>query len=166
MLFRSMILVAGREFTNSGLPFQILIWAVGIIFLTHLTTYAIIALGKQKRMIKFYAAAAVLAVVGYLVFIPRYSYLAAASVTVLVEGFMLAATLYLLRKTIGLRINLLVFGKAMLAAVMMGFLLTFFLNWNVVLLVVIGAVVYPGILWGIRGFDKKLILEFKNKEKG
>lgn len=157
------ILIAGNAFINSALIFQILIWAVGIIFLTHLTTYTIIAMGRQKQMIKFYVVAAILAVMGYLIFIPIYSYLAAAVVTVLVEGFMLIATIYLLKKYIGLRTNLLIFGKAMLAAVVMGFLLSWWLNWNVVLLVIIGAIVYLGVLWLIKGIDKNLIKEFVRK---
>ena len=114
-------------------------------------------------MIKFFIIAAVLAVTGYVIFIPIYSYLAAAVVTVLVEGFMLIATIYLLKKYLGLRINLLIFGKAMLAAVVMGFLLSWWVEWNVVLLVIMGAIVYLGVLWLIKGIDKNLIQEFISK---
>ncbi len=144
-------LIAGAEFRSSALVLQILIWAVGIIFLTHLTTYAIIAIGKQRQIIKFYLFAAVMAVVGYVWLIPKFVYLAAAGVTIVVEGFMLIATLYLLYKYVELRLNLLVFGKSMLAAVMMGFILTFWINYNVVLLIIFGAVAYFVILWLIKG---------------
>jgi len=135
---------------------------VAIIFLTHLTTYSIIALGRQKQMIKFYSLAAALAVAGYLWLIPKYSYLAAAGVTVFVEGFMLLATIYLLKKHFALQVDLSVFGKAMLSAVGMGLMLTFVINWNVLILLIIGAVAYFGFLWLNGGISKKLIKEFTN----
>jgi len=155
------VLVAGKEFVNSALVLQILIWAVGIIFLTHLTTYSIIALGKQKSMIKFYVVAAILALTAYLIFIPQYAYLAAATITVLVELFMLMATIYLLKKVVGLKINLLVFTKALVAAVVMGFCLFYIINLNVIILVLLGAGIYLGTLYIIGGVDKKVIKELK-----
>lgn len=158
------VLIAGSEFVNSGMVFQILIWAVGIIFLTHLTTYSIISLGRQKEMIKFYIIAAVLAVAGYVILIPSYSYLAAAWVTVGVELFMLLATVYLLKKYVQLGMSLVVFGKAMLASVIMGFLLSFWLQWNVIILVIVGMVAYLGILWLTGGIDKNLAKGWINKK--
>lgn len=158
-----MIFIAGEDFARSGTVLQILIFAVGMIFLTHLTTYAIIAIGRQKNMIKFYVIAAILAVLGYVIFIPIYAYFAAAVITLAVEGFMLAATLYLLKKSIGIRINTIIFGKAMLAAVLMGYLLLFLLGINVILLVIIGALVYLGILWLTGGINKNILKELKNK---
>ncbi|PIP75851.1 hypothetical protein COW86_01410, partial [Candidatus Kuenenbacteria bacterium CG22_combo_CG10-13_8_21_14_all_39_9] len=158
-----MIFIAGEDFARSGTVLQILIFAVGMIFLTHLTTYAIIAIGRQKNMIKFYVIAAILAVLGYVIFIPIYAYFAAAVITLAVEGFMLAATLYLLKKSIGIRINTIIFGKAMLAAVIMGYLLLFLLGINVILLVIIGALVYLGILWLTGGINKNILKELKNK---
>ncbi len=156
-----MIFIAGEDFARSGALLQILIFAVGMIFLTHLTTYSIIAIGRQKNMIKFYVIAAVLAVLGYVIFIPVYAYFAAAVITLAVEGFMLAATLYLLKKSITIRINVIIFSKAMLAAVLMGYLLLYLLGMNVILLVIIGAIAYLGILWLIGGINKKIIEEFK-----
>jgi O-antigen/teichoic acid export membrane protein len=156
-----MVLIAGHAFAASGIPFQILIFAVGIIFLTHLTTYAIIALGKQKKMIKYYALAAVLALIGYLILIPKYSYLGAAGMTLGVELFMLIATLYLLKREILIKINLVVFGRAMLSAVVMGFMLTFLLNFNIILLIIAGAIVYLGLIWIFNGINKEMLSEFK-----
>ncbi len=163
-----MILVAGQAFVKSALVLQILIWAVGIIFLTHLTTYTIIALGQQRKMIKFYIMAAVLAVAAYLIFIPRYAYVGAATITVLVEFFMLITTLYVLRKRINLKISLLIFSKAMLAALVMGLVLFYLINLNIVLLILIGIGVYLGILYLIGGINRKMIKELnivKNKVK-
>jgi len=154
-----MVLIAGQEFAISSLPLQILIWAVGIIFLTHLTTYTIIALGQQKRMIKFYVSAAILAVTAYLIFIPQYSYIAAATITVAVELFMLITTIYLLKKVVTLKISLMVFAKALLSAIIMGTCLLFIINLNVILLILIGIIIYLGVLYLLGGVDKKMIQE-------
>jgi len=69
----------------------------------------------------------------------------------------------LLKKSIGIRINTIIFGKAMLAAVLMGYLLLFLLGINVILLVIIGALVYLGILWLTGGINKNILKELKNK---
>ncbi len=154
-------LIVGREFVVSAGVLQVLIWAVGMIFLTHLTTYSIIALGKQKQMIKFYVLAAGIALIGYVVFIPRYVYWAAAVITVLVEGFMLAATFYLLFKTSRIKVNLNNSFKAGLASVMMGLVLFWLPDWNLFGLIAIGGVVYLFVLYILGGLDKNIIRVLK-----
>ncbi|MFH1890463.1 MAG: flippase [Candidatus Kuenenbacteria bacterium] len=152
------VLVAGSQFAVSAPVFQILIWAAAIIFITHLTTYSIIAIGKQKKMIKFYLVAATLAVAGYIFLIPRYSYFAAAWTTVGIEFFMLISTIFILKKYSCIKINLKIFGKAMLASVIMGFILNWLRDFNVVLLVVLGGMIYFGILVLIKGVDRRFIV--------
>lgn len=158
------VLVVGEAFIESAEVLKILIWAVGIIFLTHLTTYSVIALGKQKQMIKFYMVAAGLAVTGYLIFIPIYVYLGAAMITVLVEAFMLAATLYLLHRLVNLKINLNMFYKALIAAIIMGLVLNWLINWNLLVLILLGGVVYLLVLWLMGGINKELFLNLVNKD--
>ena len=157
------LLVAGPAFGASAVIFQILIWAAAIIFITHLTTYTIIALGRQKQMIKYYLIAAAAAVAGYLILIPKYSYLAAAGVTVGVELFMLIATFILLKKYAQLRLDLRPFGKAMLSAVMMGLGLTYIINWPVVISVILGGVIYVVVLFLIKGIDIEEIKKWRKR---
>jgi len=45
----------------------------------------------------------------------------------------------------------------------MGYLLLFLLGINVILLVIIGALVYLGILWLTGGINKNILKELKNK---
>lgn len=158
------ILVAGVNFDISASVFQILIWATAIIFITHLTTYTIIAIGKQKAMIKYYLLAAILAVAGYIILIPRYSYFAAAWVTVGVEFFMALATFYLIKKYTDLKINFRPFGKAMLAAVIMGYILNYLRDWNVIVLIILGAIIYFIIIFFTRTIDRGFIKNLKSPE--
>ncbi|KKS43260.1 hypothetical protein A3H03_02200 [Candidatus Kuenenbacteria bacterium RIFCSPLOWO2_12_FULL_42_13] len=156
--------VAGQEFAQSAPILQILIWATGIIFLSHLTTYALIALNKQKEMIKYYILAAVLAVAGYLFFIPSYSYFAAAVITVLVEFFMLITTTVLLRRNMAIGVDLKLLGKAALATLVMGMVLWFFRDVNVVILAIVGAGVYLLMLYLLKGMDREVMREMVGRE--
>lgn len=81
-----MALIAGEEFRDSGLILQLLIWASGIIFFNAVFAHAIVALNKQKQTIWAYGITAILGVIGYLVFIPRFGALGAAAMTVVTEG--------------------------------------------------------------------------------
>ncbi len=150
-------LVAGSQFSISAGVFKILIWATAIIFITHLTTYSIIAMGKQKKMIKYYLSAATLAVFLYVILIPKYSYFAAAWVTVGVELLMLVSTIYVLKKYSKIKINLKIFGKAMLAAVIMGFVLNYLYHLNVILLILLGALIYLIMLYALGGINKAML---------
>jgi O-antigen/teichoic acid export membrane protein len=67
-------LIGGAEFDVSARVLRILIVATGVIFISSLFTYAILAIGKQRVMIKYYLFTAIIAVAAYLYFIPRYTY--------------------------------------------------------------------------------------------
>ncbi|NMC51388.1 flippase [Candidatus Kuenenbacteria bacterium] len=151
------VLLAGESFAAAGTILKILIWATGIIFLSHLTTYAIIAIGRQKQMIKYYLSAAVIALVLYIILIPKYAYFGAAGVTVGVELFMLMATMILLGKATGLKINLMIFGKAFLAAMVMGMALWLASGWHIVLSIPLGIIIYLIVMFLAGGIDRNLL---------
>ncbi|MBU4205153.1 flippase [Patescibacteria group bacterium] len=69
-----MTLVAGPDFSGSGKILQILILAAGMIFLGNMLAHAIIAIEKQKAVIKAYLFTAVTSVIGYLLLIPLFSF--------------------------------------------------------------------------------------------
>lgn len=76
------LLVAGQGYEPAGDVLRILICATGIIFLGSVFTQAIVPVNQQKQMIKYYAISAVFAISLYIIFIPIYSYYAAALITV------------------------------------------------------------------------------------
>lgn len=89
-----MVLIAGEKFIASGSVLKILIIVIGAIFIGCIFSHAIIAVNKQKCLIKAYVFAGVIALIGYLIFIPRYSYVGAAWVTIFIELFIAGATGY------------------------------------------------------------------------
>ncbi|MCI0479232.1 flippase [Candidatus Uhrbacteria bacterium] len=95
---RGMVLVAGPDFAASGDVLRILILAVGAIFFGTVSSYAIVALDAQRRMLRIYAAVAAATLVGYVLFIPTYGLWAAAWLTVFSETCIaVAATVMTLR---------------------------------------------------------------------
>lgn len=77
-----MTLVAGSSFAESGALLKLLILATGAIFFGSLFGHLINIIHEQKKMLIGYFAVACLAVICYVLFIPRFGYWAAAGITI------------------------------------------------------------------------------------
>ncbi len=160
-----MILMAGPEFAISGDILKILLLATGAIFIAGSFGYVVVALEKQKQMIKFYVVNAILSIIGYLIFIPKYSYWGAAWMTVFTEAFILATASYVMYKNLHFLPKLKLFGKAIIASLIMAIPLYVFDNLNFLISVCLGVLVYFTALYFLKGFDKKAILEIVRVKK-
>ena len=79
-------ILGGADFVRDAAPVLVILsFAVGIIFFGNLGGNAIIALGIQRRGMWIYGAGAVFNIIANIIFIPRYSYTAAAWTTVATE---------------------------------------------------------------------------------
>jgi len=154
-----MILMAGSDFFISGQIIKILLLATGAIFISGLFGYAVVALEQQKKMIKFYALNAIISVIGYLIFIPRYSYWGAAWMTVFSEVFILVTAAYILRQQLKFLPKLNIAGKAVIASLIMAVPLYLFPDLNFLAALIMGALVYFAALYLVKGFDQKMVLE-------
>jgi O-antigen/teichoic acid export membrane protein len=160
---RVMTLVAGQDFAASGPVLQILIMAASIIFLGSMFTHGIIAINKQKNIIGAYAFTGITAVIGYLIFIPRYSYFGAAWVTIYSELIIVLASFYLIWKYTKFLPSLKVFLKSLLASGFMGISIYFFLDLNLFLVLSLAIIIYLVALYIIKGVSKQDILDLMNK---
>lgn len=152
-----MIFVAGPEFALSGAVLKVIIFAAGIIYLSALFGYTIVACEMQKKMIKFYLIDALISIPLYLIFIPRYSYWAAAIITILTELFILLSSYYLIRKNLSLKLNFRVFLKSVIASIVMAGLLANLPNIHLLNLVIIGLFVYGLVIYLLKGVEKDLL---------
>jgi len=92
------VLVAGPDFKEAGDIFRLLILAIAAIFLGNMMAHAIIAVKKQKKVIWIYIFTSVTSLVGYLWFIPRFSYFGAAAVTIYSEtAIAILSTIFICR---------------------------------------------------------------------
>lgn len=135
--------MAGAQFVESAKILPLLILATGIIFIAHLSTFTVVTLNKQKQMMKYYIIAAIAALVLYFIFIPHYSYWAAATVTVLVEFFILVTSWQMVKKETHMRINFINNLKALLASLIMAAAI-WLANFSLLPSVILGILVYAG----------------------
>src|SRR4030042_859562 len=94
------VLIGGAQFAASAPVLQLLSFAIGLIFLGNLFGHSIIALNKQKTGAWIYFGGMLFNVIANLIFIPKYSYLGAASTTVATELLVTILMIWLIYKTI------------------------------------------------------------------
>ncbi len=154
-----MSLLGGSEFIVSAPVLRILVVATGAIFLGTLFTYLVVAVDKQKTMLWGYGLIALSSLGLYLYFIPKYSYWAAAWITVYSEIMILIVAMLIVLLTAKVMINLKIVLKSLLAGGAMGLLLYYLADYNLFFLILSGAVVYFIVLYLVKGISKKEIKE-------
>lgn len=156
---RIIVLVAGPEYTAAGLPLALLSVAVFGVYLGAVFGHTAVAINKQKQTIWIYASDAVITLIGYLIFIPRFGMTGAALMTVFSElyaGFFLFLTI---RHYTQERLQMKTFGKILFASVVMSVVLFALRDLHIILLVLLGALVYGVVLVAIRGISKETLRE-------
>ena len=150
-----MTLVAGENFVAAGAVLKILILAIGFIFAGCLISHAVIALDKQKNTIGAYIFTAVTALIGYLIFIPQYSYYGAAWVTVYSEFAIAAFSLYIVIKYSGFRPDLSIFVKSLAASLVMGLGVYLLMGKiNLVFIILLAGLIYLISLFLFKGISQ------------
>jgi O-antigen/teichoic acid export membrane protein len=84
----------GPEFAKADIPFRILILSLPIFFITSLVQWILIAKGKLKFLLYAYLLSAVLNIILNAIFIPQFSYIASAVITLVSEAFILMLLLF------------------------------------------------------------------------
>lgn len=150
------LLLGGAEFSAASLPIKILMTATFFVFLGNLFGNVIIALDKQKKMVYVYGLGVFISTVFNLIFIPRYSYLATSYVTLLTEAVVNSIMFFIIIKEIKYWPLDGIFLKASFASFIMGASLIYFnfLNWNLFVLILIGAAIYAAALFLFGGITK------------
>jgi O-antigen/teichoic acid export membrane protein len=104
-------IVAGPQFAGSVEALQILSLALVVSYFNHLNGYMLVALGKQWYSFIIAVGALTINVTLNWLFIPLFSYRAAAFITFLTEGSIVMATIIILHRLIGLTPRLSDFPK-------------------------------------------------------
>ncbi|MFA7087940.1 MAG: flippase [Patescibacteria group bacterium] len=154
-------LIAGKDFGEAGVILQILIFAVAAIFIGTMFSYAVIAMDKQKRMIKFYAFTSITALAGYLILIPRFSYFGAAAITVYSEALIAvcaAVCLYKYNRWLpSMQTSLKVFASSIIMGIFLYFLPKTMQETGILLLLSISgaSIIYFSSLYLLGGIKKE-----------
>lgn len=159
-----MYLVSGPGFAPAGSILKILIIAVGFIFFSCFFSYTMISFDQQRKLITAYLITAIASLVLYFILIPKFSYYAAAWITVFSEVLISLLAWWVMRRSSNLRISFNRFFKALIASLMMGGLLILCSSLaettiGLLLIIVIGTITYFITLFLVKGISKQDIIE-------
>ncbi len=164
-----MQLVAGNTFdyTASGNMLRILSIAVFGVYLGAIFGHMAVAINKQKQTLWIYISNAILTLIGYLIFIPRYGTYGAAWMTVFSELYTGLLLWFIIRRYTKEKIIPTTGVKLLFSGLVMGGVLFLFQDLHVMLLVPVGMVIYGFFALGFGAVSKETIKEvigIKNNE--
>lgn len=162
-----------ENFYGSDMALQILIFALLFQFLNILFAFILIALDKQTKLLYINGACVIFNIITNLIFIPIYGFRGAAVTSVLSELFILIATFLTARHYLKFTISIKNTAKILLSAATMGlsiyilqpFTYTYIQNWNILLLIPLGMVIYVAMLFVTRTIDKNMLALLKKGEE-
>jgi len=136
-----MRLLAGPDFFAAGPILRLLIFAAGAVYLGVIFSHAIIALEKQKQTIWAYVFVAITALIGYLIFIPKYSYFGAATVTIYSETAIATLIFFITYQYTKFVPNFIIVAKSLSACATMALFL-YLTNLNLVITLSLAVLIY------------------------
>ena len=154
-------LLGGEEFLPHGaIALQIVIWSIPFGWLNSVTNYVLIALGLERLQPRAFAVAVAFNIIANIIFIPRFSYVAAAVTTILSELALMALFAFYLRKRMtGMAWGGLL-GRPLLAAAIMILFTLLGNQLHILAGLLLGLAAYPAALWflHILGDEERHIL--------
>lgn len=157
-------LIGGAGFSESAGVLRILIFALALIFFGHFFNAILIAGNLQKKLMLVLGFAAILNVSLNLIFIPKFSYYAAAYVSVVTEMAVVTLTAYLAIKNIRYIPKIGKKAGIFAAGVIMAVFLYVFKEYNFFIVALGSAVVYFASLWIFNTVKTSEILSLISKK--
>ena len=157
-------LIGGAGFAESANVLRILVFALVLIFFGNLFNTILIVGNQQKKLMFVLAVAAITNVVLNLIFVPKFSYTAAAYVSVITELIVVTLTAYLIMAKIKYYPKLERKGSILLAGVLMAMFLFAFKGYNFFLLALGSTFIYFFSLWALRGIKTSEILSLISRK--
>lgn len=152
----------GEMYAASGPALRLLALALPLLFLNDIASYLLVSADRAKSVLKAVAAAAVLNIALNGLWLPRWGLLGAAAATCLTEIFIFGVYYVIIKKIVGsLNLWTLLWRPAVSAAGMY-FLLVILFSFPAVLLILLGAAVYFGLLMALQTFNKQDRLVFRS----
>jgi O-antigen/teichoic acid export membrane protein len=150
------LILAGESYLpNGAIALMIMIWSIPLGWMNSLTQYALIALDLQRYITRAFIVAVLFNIITNIIFIPIYSFQAAAVTTIFSELVLLIPFLWLINRGIGQRMNWFsLIWRPVVATLAMG-LVAFALGVvNVLLALVVASAVYALVLLALKPLDE------------
>jgi O-antigen/teichoic acid export membrane protein len=148
--------LGGREFLPHGaIALRIVIWSIPFGWINSVTNYVLIALGQERMQTRAFLLGVAFNLVANLLFLPAFSYVAAAVITILSEIVLLAIFDHYLRPRMAAVGWLALLGRPILAGLLMIGLMA--LGWllHPLLSLLLGGLAYPVALYVLRVFGRE-----------
>lgn len=151
---RIIIYVFSQEFTNSITTLQILSASLIFVFVNYLMGYLLNAIDKQRLFTLTVTTTAVINIILNLILIPKYSYIGAASATLISEIINFGMLYYFTSKNMfGVNIGKII-AKPAVATLLMIAAVIYFKNLHLIFIVAISSIVYFGALFLLKGMGR------------
>lgn len=160
------LLIGGSEFAPSAVPLRIIAFAIGLIFLGNLGGQSLVALNLQKYGMWIYLSGALFNITGNLIFIPRFSYNAAAATTVGTEIIVTFLMFYLIKIKTGSVPGFSVLFKSILSGAISFFLVYPLRNLNFIIVGILATLIYIACLYIFKALTTQDIKELIKSDSG
>ncbi|MFC1645398.1 flippase [Patescibacteria group bacterium] len=157
-------LIGGEGFSESANVLRVLVFALLFIFFGNFFNNILLAGNLQKKLMKALIFCAVFNIVANLIFIPIYSYMGSAVISVITEGLVVTLTSIIAFKQLGYRPKDSGVLKFILSGAIMALFLCVFRELNFFLLIILSGVVYFIALYLTRAITKEEILMVMKKQ--
>jgi len=157
-------LIGGAGFDESAMVLRILVFALAAIFFSNFFNAILVAGNLQKKLMLVLSAAAIFNVSANLIFIPIFSYIAAAIISMATELFVALASGYLVFKQLGYIPKLEKIGRILFSGLLMAIYLFIFRHGNFYFLGFSSAIVYILAIWMFQAVETSEITSIISKK--
>jgi O-antigen/teichoic acid export membrane protein len=158
-------LIGGEGFFASSLVLRIIVFSLGCIFFSNFFNVILISGNKQKKLMVIMFFGAVFNVTTNLIFIPHYSYLASAVISVATELFVVLAALYVVIKDLNYFPRVEKFWAILISGGIMAGYFFIFSKMNFFLLALSSTAVYVLFIWLLKVIKTEEITSIISKKE-
>lgn len=136
------LFVAPESFAAAGPILRILTLTVGGVFFGAIYGHLAVAINKQKATIWIYVSTAILTLIGYFIFIPRYGITGAAWMSVFSELYAGTLLFLLIKKHISEHLSYRLFWKLILVSIFLGATVYLLRDLSLIALIPLSLIIY------------------------
>ena len=160
-----MRIVAGQEFIESGRPLQILAIAIFGVYLGAIFGHTAVSINRQKQTIWVYLSSAIITLIGYLIFIPKFGMYGAAWMTVFSELYVGIMLFFVIRHYTQTKLKLKTLGKIIFSTVVMTLVLFLLRNYNLFIQIIGAIITYTLMIIATQAISKETIKEIISRKQ-
>jgi O-antigen/teichoic acid export membrane protein len=158
---RISVFIFGAQFINASGSLQFLIWVLLFLFLDVLNGHILVSVHKQKLIALEYIVCFTINFILEILLVPLYGHIGASFSKLIAFGVAFALSFYFVAKNLGFISLINVTIKPLISSLVMISVLYIVKDYNLLLLIVLGNLIYIGGLYVLKIFSKEDIIKLK-----